>query len=79
MEYEVLVIPDEPRTPLFLFSNDKDWSISLGVNSPSLPYPKTPIKVSIPLENEESDESKKLYLIAKSKIEALESKHYEKI
>ena len=31
------------------------------------------------LENETSVESKKQYLIAKSKIEALESKHYEKI
>ena len=31
------------------------------------------------LKNETSDESKKLLLIAKSKIEALESKHYEKI
>ena len=31
------------------------------------------------LQNDTSDESKKLYLIAKSKIEALESKHYEKI
>ena len=31
------------------------------------------------LENETSVESKKEYLIAKSKIEALESKHYEKI
>ena len=41
---------------------------------------KTTIEKQIQeLENEESDESKKLYLIAKSKIEALESKHYEKI
>ena len=31
------------------------------------------------LENELSDESKELYLIAKSKIEALNSSHYEKI
>ena len=31
------------------------------------------------LENESSDESKQLYLIAKSKIEALNSSHYEKI
>ena len=31
------------------------------------------------LENETSDELKQQYLIAKSKIEALESKHYEKI
>ena len=31
------------------------------------------------LENETNVESKKQYLIAKSKIEALESKHYEKI
>ena len=31
------------------------------------------------LENETSDESKKQCLIAKSKIEALESKYYEKI
>ena len=31
------------------------------------------------LENETSDESKKQYLIAKSKIEALNSSHYEKI
>ena len=31
------------------------------------------------LENETSVESKRQYLIAKSKIEALESKHYEKI
>jgi len=31
------------------------------------------------LENETSVESKKQYLIAKSKIEALESQHYEKI
>ena len=31
------------------------------------------------LENETSDESKRQYLIAKSKIEALESKHYENI
>ena len=31
------------------------------------------------LENETSDESKQQYLIAKSKLEALESKHYEKI
>ena len=31
------------------------------------------------LENETSDESKKQNLIAKSKVEALESKHYEKI
>ena len=31
------------------------------------------------LENETNEESKKQYLIAKSKIEALESKHYEKI
>ena len=31
------------------------------------------------LENETSDESKQLYLIAKSKIEALNSSHYEKI
>jgi len=41
---------------------------------------KTTIEKQIQeLENEESDESKKLYLTAKSKIEALESKHYEKI
>ena len=41
---------------------------------------KTTIEKQIQkLENEESDESKKLYLIAKSKIEALESKHYENI
>ncbi len=41
---------------------------------------KTTIEKQIQeLENEESDESKKLYLIAKSQIEALESKHYEKI
>ena len=39
---------------------------------------KTTIEKQIQeLENEESDESKKLYLIAKSQIEALESKHYE--
>ena len=31
------------------------------------------------LEKETSDESKQQYLIAKSKLEALESKHYEKI
>ena len=31
------------------------------------------------LENETSVESKKQYLIAKTKIEALESKHYEKV
>ena len=31
------------------------------------------------LENETSDESKNRYLIAKSKIEALESTHYKKI
>jgi len=31
------------------------------------------------LENETSDESKQKYLIAKSKIEALNSTHYEKI
>ena len=31
------------------------------------------------LENETSDESKQKYLIAKSKIEALDSTHYEKI
>jgi len=31
------------------------------------------------LENETNDESKQLYLIAKSKIEALNSSHYEKI
>ena len=31
------------------------------------------------LENETSNESKQQYLIAKSKIEALESKYYEKI
>ena len=31
------------------------------------------------LENETSNESKKQYLIAKSKVEALESTHYEKI
>lgn len=31
------------------------------------------------LENETSDESKQQYLIAKSKIEALNSSHYEKI
>ena len=31
------------------------------------------------LENESSDESIQLYLIAKSKIEALNSSHYEKI
>lgn len=31
------------------------------------------------LENEKSEESKKQFLIAKSKIEALDSKHYEKI
>ena len=31
------------------------------------------------LENETGDESKQQYLIAKSKIEALESKHYENI
>ena len=31
------------------------------------------------LENETDDHSKKKYLIAKSKIEALESKYYEKI
>jgi hypothetical protein len=31
------------------------------------------------LENETSDESKLQYLIAKSKIEALNSPHYEKI
>lgn len=31
------------------------------------------------LENETSDESKQLYLIAKSKIEALNSSYYEKI
>ena len=31
------------------------------------------------LENETSEKSKKLYLIAKSKIEALDSKHYENI
>ena len=30
------------------------------------------------LENETNDESKQLYLIAKSKIEALNSSHYEK-
>ena len=41
---------------------------------------KTTIEKQIQeLENEESDKSKKLYLIAKSQIEALESKHYEKI
>ena len=41
---------------------------------------KTTIEKKIQeLENEKSDESKKLYLIAKSKIEALESKYYEKI
>ena len=40
---------------------------------------KTTIEKQIQeLENEESDESKKQYLIAKSKIEALESKHNEK-
>ena len=31
------------------------------------------------LENENSDESKQQYLVAKSKIEALNSSHYEKI
>ena len=31
------------------------------------------------LENETNDESKQLYLIAKSKIEALKSSHYNKI
>ena len=31
------------------------------------------------LANESSDESKQLYLIAKSKLEALNSSHYEKI
>ena len=41
---------------------------------------KTTIEKQIQeLENEDSDESKKQYLIAMSKIEALESKHYEKI
>ena len=41
---------------------------------------KTAIEKQIQeLENETSNESKKQYLIAKSKVEALESKHYEKI
>ena len=41
---------------------------------------KTDIEKQIQeLENETSDESKKQNLIAKSKVEALESKHYEKI
>ena len=31
------------------------------------------------LENETNEESKKQYIIAKSKVEALEFKHYEKI
>ncbi|MBU93339.1 MAG: ATP synthase F1 subunit epsilon [Chloroflexi bacterium] len=41
---------------------------------------KTAIEKQIQeLENESSDESKHLYLIAKSKLEALNSSHYEKI